>query len=80
MKTIKFNNEVVVVPAETIIDYLEYRKLGKELEETYSAGLSQAQYDFTQSIMIWVDNEPKLDGATFTDVAPALEKLAVGLI
>ncbi len=80
MKTIQFNNEVVVVPAETIIDYLEYRKLGKELEEAHSAGLSQAQYDFTQSIMIWVDNEPKLDGATFTDIAPALEKLAVGLI
>lgn len=40
MKTIKFNNEVVVVPAETIIDYSEYRKLGKELEEAHSEGLS----------------------------------------
>ena len=32
MKTIKFNNKVVAVPAETIVEYLEYRKLGKELE------------------------------------------------
>lgn len=36
MKTIKFNNKVVAVPAETIVEYLEYRKLGKELEEFYS--------------------------------------------
>lgn len=80
MKTIQFNNEVVVVPAETIIDYLEYRKLGKELEAAHSEGIFQAQYDFTQAIMIWVDNEPKLAGATFTDIAPELEKMALDLI
>lgn len=33
MKTIKFNNKVVAVPAEVIVDYLEYRKINKELEK-----------------------------------------------
>lgn len=31
MKTIKFKTKLAV-PAETIVEYLEYRKLGKELE------------------------------------------------
>lgn len=41
MKTIKFNNKVVVVPAETIVEYLEYRKINKELEKGYSERLKE---------------------------------------
>lgn len=39
MKTIKFNNKVVAVPAEVIVDYLEYSKINKELEKCYRAYL-----------------------------------------
>ena len=54
MKSIKFNNKVVAVPAETIVEYLEYRKINKELEEFYSEGLNQAQDNLAQNIMIWL--------------------------
>ena len=79
MKTIKFNNKVVAVPAETIVEYLEYRKLGKELEEFYSEGLYQAQDNLVQNIMIWA-NDIKGLNTTFPELEPELEKLAFELI
>lgn len=79
MKTIKFNNKVVAVPAETIVEYLEYRKLGKELEEFYSEGLYQAQDDLVQNIMIWANGIKELN-TTFPELEPELEKLALELI
>lgn len=79
MKTIKFNNKVVAVPAETIVEYLEYRKLGKELEKGYSEGLNQAQDNLAQNIMIWANDIAGLD-TTFPELEPELEKLALELI
>lgn len=79
MKTIKFNNKVVAVPAETIVEYLEYRKLGKELEEFYSEGLYQAQDNLVQNIMIWANDIAGLNTA-FPELEPELEKLALELI
>ena len=79
MKTIKFNNKVVAVPAETIVEYLEYRKLGKELEEFYSEGIYQAQDNLVQNIMIWANDISGLD-TTFPELEPELEKLALELI
>ena len=79
MKTIKFNNKVVAVPAETIVEYLEYRKLSKELEEFYSEGLYQAQDNLVQNIMIWANDIAGLNTA-FPELEPELEKLALELI
>lgn len=79
MKTIKFNNKVVAVPAETIVEYLEYRKLDKELEKCYSEGLNQAQDNLVQNIMIWV-NDIKGINTTFQEIEQELEKLALELI
>ena len=79
MKTIKFNNKVVAVPAETIVEYLEYRKLDKELEEFYSEGLYQAQDNLVQNIMIWA-NDIKGLNTTFPELEPELEKLTLELI
>lgn len=79
MKTIKFNNKVVAVPAETIVEYLEYRKLGKELEEFYSEGIYQAQDNLAQNIMIWANDIAGLN-TTLPDLEPELEKLALELI
>ena len=79
MKTIKFNNKVVAVPAETIVEYLEYRKLGKELEEFYSEGIYQAQENLVRNIMIWANVVAGLE-VTFPEIAKELEKLALELI
>ncbi|MCW8645213.1 hypothetical protein OQG70_08250 [Streptococcus macedonicus] len=79
MKTIRFNNKVVAVPAETIMEYLEYRKLGKELEEFYSEGIYQAQDNLVQNIMIWANDIAGLNTA-FPELEPELEKLALELI
>jgi len=79
MKTIKFNNKVVAVPAETIVEYLEYRKINKELENGYSEGLNQAQDNLAQNIMIWANDVKNLN-TTFPELEPELEKLALELI
>ena len=79
MKTIKFNNKVVAVPAETIVEYLEYRKSNKELEKGYSEGLNQAQDNLAQNIMIWANDVKNLN-TTFPELEPELEKLALELI
>lgn len=79
MKSIKVNNKVVAVPAETIVEYLEYRKLGKDLEEFYSEGLYQAQDNLAQNIMFWANDVRNLN-TTFHELEPQLEKLALELI
>ena len=79
MKSIKFNNKVVAVPAETIVEYLEYRKINKELEKFYSEGLNQAQDNLAQNIMIWANDIAGLN-TTFPELEPELEKLALELI
>ena len=79
MKTIKFNNKVVVVPAETIVEYLEYRKINKELEKGYSDGLNQAQDNLAQNIMIWANDIAGLN-TSLPELALELEKIALELI
>ena len=79
MKTIKFNNKVVAVPAETIVEYLEYRKINKELEKGYSEGLNQAQDNLAQNIMIWANDIADLN-TSLPELEPELEKLTLKLI
>ena len=79
MKSIKFNNKVVVVPAETIVEYLEYRKINKELEKGYSEGLNQAQDNLAQNIMIWANDIAGLN-TSLPEIALELEKIALELI
>lgn len=79
MKTIKFNNKVVAVPAETIVEYLEYRKINKELEKGYSEGLNQAQDSLAQNIMIWANDIAGLN-TSLPELALELEKIALELI
>ena len=79
MKTIKFNNKVVAVPAETIVEYLEYRKINKELEKGYSEGLYQAQDNLAQNIMIWANDIADLN-TSLPELEPELEKLVLELI
>ena len=79
MKSIKFNNKVVVVPAETIVEYLEYRKINKELEKGYSEGLNQAQDNLAQNIMIWANDIAGLN-TSLPELALELEKIALELI
>lgn len=79
MKTIKFNNKVVAVPAETIVEYLEYRKINKELEECYSEALNQAQDGLAQNIMIWANDVAGLN-TSLPELSLDLEKIAIELI
>ena len=61
------------------MDYLEYRKINKELEKGYSEGLNQAQDNLAQNIMIWANDIAGLN-TTFPELEPELEKLALELI
>ncbi|MCY7173691.1 hypothetical protein [Streptococcus gallolyticus] len=79
MKSIKVNNKVVAVPAETIVEYLEYRKINKELEKGYSEGLNQAQDNLAQNIMIWANDIAGLN-TSLPELALELEKIALELI
>lgn len=79
MKTIKFNNKVVAVPAEVIVDYLEYRKINKELKKCYSEGPNQAQDNLAQNIMIWANDVAGLN-TSLPELTPDLEKIAIELI
>ena len=79
MKTIKFNNKVVTVPAESIVEYLEYRKINKELEECYSEALNQAQDTLAQNIMLWANDVAGLN-TSLPELSSDLEKIAIELI
>ena len=79
MKTIKFNNKVVAVPAEVIVTYLEYRKINKELKKCYSEGLNQAQDTLAQNIMLWANDVAGLN-TSLPELSPVLEKIAIELI
>lgn len=79
MKTIKFNNKVVAVPAEVIVDYLEYRKINKELKKCYSEGLNQAQDTLAQNIMLWANDVAGLN-TSLPELTPDIEKIAIELI
>lgn len=74
MKTIKLNNKTVSVPNETLAEYLQYRKISKELEKGYSEGLYQAQDNLAQNIMIWANDISGLN-TTFPQLSLQLDKL-----
>ena len=74
MKTIKLNNKTLSVPNETLAEYLEYRKINKELEKGYSEGLNQAQDNLAQNIMIWANDIAGLN-TTLPQLISQLEKL-----
>lgn len=79
MKTINFNNNVIPVPADIIIKYLEYRKITKNLIKDYSEGWLSTQDILAIDIMTWANDYAGLD-TTFTLLAPELEKIAINLI
>lgn len=61
------------------MEYLEYRKINKELEKGYSEGLNQAQDSLAQNIMIWANDIAGLN-TSLPELALELEKLALELI
>lgn len=79
MMTIKFNNKTVPVPYETIVEYLQYRKVTKQLEESYSEALRYTQDNLIQNIMIWANNYAGLN-TTFPKIEIELVKLVQELI
>ncbi|MGT2951624.1 hypothetical protein BU202_08300 [Streptococcus cuniculi] len=80
MKTIKFNDEVVVVPADVIIMYMKYRKFTRELEAGYSEGIHEVQEQAAMNIMNWAYSNPKLKEAILPDLVPEFEKVVNSLI
>ncbi|SNU08731.1 hypothetical protein SAMN05216470_1424 [Streptococcus equinus] len=76
MESIKFNGHFVAVPAETVLEYLKYRKLNKE---PYYFGMEETLDMYLQNIMNWANDIKKLD-TTFPELEPELEKLALELI
>lgn len=78
MKTIKLNNKTVLVPNDTLAEYLEYRKIKKELEKCYSEGLNQAQDNLAQNIMIWANDIAGLN-TNLPELISQLEKLFLGV-
>ena len=61
------------------MEYLEYRKINKELEKAYSEGLNQAQDNLAQNIMIWANDIAGLN-TSLPELASELEKIALELI
>ena len=79
MKTIKFNNKVVTVPSNIIVEFLEYRKINKETEKNDSECLYQAKDNLVKNIMNWA-NDIKGLNTNFIELEKELEKLALELI
>ena len=79
MKTIKFNNKVVTVPSDIIVEFLEYRKINKETEKNDSECLYQAKDNLVKNIMNWA-NDIKGLNTNFIELEKELEKLALELI
>ena len=79
MKTIKYNNKVVTVPSNIIVEFLEYRKINKETEKYDSECLYQAKDNLVKNIMNWA-NDIKGLNTNFIELEKELEKLALELI
>lgn len=76
MNTIKLNNKVVTVPAETILEYLKFRKLNNS---DYYIGMEETLFMYVQNIMKWA-NDTKALNTTFVELEKELEKIALELI
>ena len=74
MESIKLNNKVIGVPADTILNYMKYRKAVK-MSESDSTDWAQDTVDmYAGNIQVWIDNEPKLKGLSLEEVIPTLEE------
>ena len=77
MKTIKLNNKLYTVPAETIVSYLAYRHI---VENDINAG--DAIHMYTENIKsYYAEKEMAYNNISFdNDLIPALEKIAIELL
>ena len=77
MRTIKLNNKIYTVPAETIVSYLAYRHI---VENNINADDAIRMY--TENIKsYYVEKEMAYNNISFgNDLIPALEKIALDLI
>lgn len=77
MKTIKLNNKIYPVPAETIIDYLAYRKIvNNDINADDAIGV------YIENIKrYYAEKEMAYNNVSFdNDLMPALETIALQLI
>ena len=77
MRTIKLNNKIYTVPAETIVSYLAYRHI---VENDINSG--DAIHMYTENIKAYyAEKEMAYNNISFdNDLIPALEKIALDLI
>ena len=77
MRTIKLNNKLYTVPAETIVSYLAYRHI---VENNINA--DDAIHTYTENIKsYYVEKNMAYNNISFdNDLIPALEKIALDLI
>lgn len=77
MKTIKLNNKLYTVPAETIVSYLAYRHI---VENNINA--DDAIHMYIENIKAYyAEKEMAYNNVDFdNDLIPALEKIALDLI
>ena len=77
MRTIKLNNKIYTVPAETIVSYLAYRHI---VENDINAG--DAIHMHTENIKAYyAEKNMAHNNISFdNDLIPALEKIALDLI
>ncbi len=77
MKTIKLNNKLYTVPAETIVSYLAYRHI---VENNINA--EDAIHMYTENIKAYyAEKNMAYNNIDFdNDLIPALEKIALDLI
>lgn len=74
METIKLNSgKVVGVPADTIIEYMKYRKAVKARETDFTAFAEETEQMYAGNIMNWIEREPKLKDISFEEVISCLE-------
>ena len=77
MRTIKLNNKIYTVPAETIIDYLSYRKI---VNNNINADDAIRMYVENMK-RYYAEKEMAYNNVSFdNDLMPVLEKIALELI
>lgn len=77
MRTIKLNNKIYTLPAETIIDYLSYRKIVNN-----NINADDAIHMYVENIKrYYAEKEMAYNNVSFDkDLVPELEKIALELI
>ena len=77
MRTIKLNNKIYTLPAETIIDYLSYRKI---VNNNINADDAIRMYVENMK-RYYAEKEMAYNNVSFdNDLMPVLEKIALELI